>query len=466
MVDSRKLYTTIGVPGGQDPEEFFDNVTELCQNLWGRPHAEFFEGSFEIKWMGLALSSSDYFWIGVRPPKDGKTYTNSHNLPQEGQFILRLPRRALSEWEYMQLVLRQKVGGEMGKLAGFLVPQVICGDWTEENRIGRPYMIQTHVPGVTYGSVEGRNSEMQNRRIAADLGTIFRAISSFSNHSVGIPSLEVDGPSISTRVAKGNVFTIDSWHESDCGDSALPTLVGIGKFIRDRLQRWKRNAKRQDGPGAIETVEMCSAGLDILNTVMGLGEPAALEPHARFFLCILEDGVVADNILVTKRGEHQRISAILDWTECCYAPAAVAFRPPEPGVFWDSNEVVPFSTRIKFEDGTEYTADYEIEDDTVNKAYKKREQLIESEGILRCNSGIDLADSPYSHLGQPNPPHWQPYFDAWLMGIGWVARSAILAKEAPTMAELFFAASYGLKDEDVGDYWLREALDSADTAGI
>ena len=331
-------------------------VQTLCRTLWPDPSA-----SFEIE-RGPGGSYNRIITISI------------HQQSSEGQkeVILRIPRFDGTRIDREIATLRY-----VRQFSGLPVAEVLAVELSSENPLGRPYVIQNRIPGVSLQSLYPNLSHLQQESIAEQIGTVLSRLLKIRSPVAGLieelseldkkpqtPVIDRRQPyglvkqirrlfvkALKSTGATGRILEAIPSHEyvvrpydikspyddssptpSDAINSATPANSVLPLLV-SQFQLWKADTLVPD-PDDYSMAEHYDRFTTIATEMSHLN----LLGDDAFTLCHMD--FAPRNILVSINDTDSSISisGILDWDSALFAPKIMSCAPPSWLWAWVEDE--------------------------------------------------------------------------------------------------------------------------------
>ena len=202
------------------------------------------------------------------------------------------------------------------------VPEVIAKDFSNDNALGMPYVVQRRVPGGDLDSLWGKLSHQQRCVIAREMGRIIMSLLSVESPVPGLMDVAsadtalADYPNIvpfELRDSGGDL--IDDRPVS--GDMATPQSTG--GFFKTVFGKWRAYTLDDDDTETELFKELLETVCDMDN--MGV---FPTDMH-----CLCHVDLHSRNVMAAVQPDDTiKITAVLDWDEAVFAPKFVNCQPP------------------------------------------------------------------------------------------------------------------------------------------
>lgn len=338
----------------QEAEELFRKRVELLvQDLWPAPQ------TFTHR-----LLTSRLFRSIVPQPQaplvqhlkgGGFNHITSITLPPSyaggtyRDLILRIPREEESRPEHQVATLNL-----IRSRISIPVATVLATDFTSDNAVGKPYVLQQRIPGQDLESVWNDLSHLQRRIVAEEVGRIVRILLSIESSQAGIVQASLRGselcsesPNIAPWTLEGEILDesdsnntlpgkatqqqIQSHGEIAEGsepNSAIPKgYTGTLEFFGSYFGRWRRISLAESDGEIDEQVLLYD---QLLTVAREMNDLELFKPDMN---CLCHLDLHPRNIMVQLESDISlKVTGILDWDEAIFAPKFVNCQPP--GWLW------------------------------------------------------------------------------------------------------------------------------------
>ena len=320
--------STLGYADVESFAEFKPGVEKLCEALWPPPKSI-------SRRIATHLRASKFFRAFVPSPQKplierlkGGDYNRitSITLPSSygsatPNFILRNSRWAGQGRPDRDVAILDFVR----QRTSIPVPEVFAWDFSSDNALGKPYLIQQRVPGKDLNSIWREISHVQRCTIACEMGSVVNSLLSLESP---IPGL-IDAQSTETVVPHGMKtlpFDLRDNREDLIGTSAPETLSYMeapqttGEFFKTVFR--KRHAHALSEPFE-EPIRLCTA---LYETVCDMDNMGVFSKDLH---CLCHVDLHSRNIMAETQPDGSiRLTAVLDWDEAVFAPKFVNCQPP------------------------------------------------------------------------------------------------------------------------------------------
>ena len=202
------------------------------------------------------------------------------------------------------------------------VPRVIAKDFSNNNSLEMPYVVQSRVPGSDLNSMWAGLSHQQRCVIACEMGLVIKSLLSVESPVPGIidatsaDTVFVDFPNIvpfELRDSGGRLV-------DDCtvsGDMATPETPG--EFFKTVFGKWLAYTL-DDDDRETETFH------ELLETVCEMDNMGVFPTDVH---CLCHVDLHSRNVMAeVQPDDNIKITAVLDWDEAVFAPKFVNCQPP------------------------------------------------------------------------------------------------------------------------------------------
>ena len=240
--------------------------------------------------------------------------------------ILRVPRWGQGQTERVVATLDY-----LGHESFIPVADVVAKDFSKENPLGSPYVIQERLPGSDLEVLWNDLSHAQRCMIAREVGLAVKSLLALESPVAGY----IDTSGRGTQITETHtVIPFDL--ESDDGDLfAEPEgqdadAVGVPRqsestlsFFQTQIGRWRAVDVARNAPTVDEMIGLWDGMLKVIEEMDDLGLFKSLN-H-----CLCHVDLYPRNIMAKIHPDGSiRITGILDWDEAVVAPKFVTCEPP------------------------------------------------------------------------------------------------------------------------------------------
>ena len=249
---------------------------------------------------------------------------------EDTRTVLRVPRHAWASTPEREVALLRYVR----QYTSIPVPEVIAVDYTSNNLLKDPYVIQKRIPGMPISAAkhEREITTEQWCTVAREIGHTMLELQKVTNPTPGLieSSPNKDG-SYSFSVTP---FDIKSVHDPDWKEKADTVTAETKAYVLDlykestfrflitQFGRWMANElnQRPDGIYNWDFMHRLAAVAGQMNKMSLLGDDIN---------CLAHLDLAGRNIMVDfPPGEPLKITGYLDWDSAVFAPRFVACAPP------------------------------------------------------------------------------------------------------------------------------------------
>lgn len=244
--------------------------------------------------------------------------------------ILRIPREDDSRPEQHAATLRY-----VRENTSIPVAAIEATDFTRSNAVGKPYVIQRHIPGKDLHIIWEDLNHSQQCEVAKQVGKILRSLLTLDFPRAGIIDIRSEGSSGTAEIPNIVPFQLIDVCGNPVPDLGLgspidhvsPSRESTLDFFEQHFARWRKlSLANYLGEVTLE-VEIFDTVLEVAREMndMGLFKPDS------FCLCHLD--LQPRNIMVDFQSNSSvQITGILDWDDAIVAPKFVNCQPP--GWIW------------------------------------------------------------------------------------------------------------------------------------
>ena len=322
----------------QEADNAFNRrIEKLCQDLWPPPTSTI-----------TRLRRKSFFRSFVSAPQlplikhldgGGFNHITSVTLPMSYKvahrdLILRIPREDNSRPDLQVGILHY-----VRKRTLIPVPTIETTDFTCNNAVGRPFVLQHRIPGTDLQSVWNDLSHSQRRVIAKEMGHLIETLLSVESGVAGIIEPATDESYTSTKLPNVVPFTLMDMHRMPVEELESGNLKDLGtsrarettlNFFEVYITRWRQSALEKNLGKMNCDVELYD---DMLKAAREMDALGLFKPDLH---CLCHLDLYPRNIMVeTGPGDSIRVTGILDWDDAVVAPKVVNCQPP--GWLWGYN---------------------------------------------------------------------------------------------------------------------------------
>ena len=244
--------------------------------------------------------------------------------------IVRVPRWGQGQTERVVATLDY-----LHQSSNIPIPNVIAKDFSSNNPLGSPYVIQNRIPGIDLELLWTELKHSQQCTIARELGRVIKCLLALESPVTGIiegffKKNEIAGsPTIvpfELKNADGDLFEEPGQHS--------PSIMGAPRhsqtildFFKCQIGRWRETDVARNAGMVDRTVSLWDSMVKVVEEMNDLG----LFETGNHCLCHVD--LQPRNIMaeINPDGSIQ-ITGILDWDEAVVAPKFVNCKPP--GWLW------------------------------------------------------------------------------------------------------------------------------------
>lgn len=323
----------------QEAEDAFNQrIEKLCQDLWPLPTS--IKHRFSAR-----LRTNKFFRSFIPSPQipliqhlkgGGFNHITSITLPPsygEGHrnLILRIPRESESRPDQQVATLnfvRQRTS--------IPVAMVEAMDFSCDNAVRRPYVLQHRIPGIDLDSVWDDLGHLQRCMVAKEVGRLIKTLLSVESPFAGTVEAAANGSSNSAELPNIVPFVLTN-ARGDLAGEPEPNSIPRARtsrsrkitleFFEDYLARWRNSALAENLGEIHSDVELYDELIEVVREMDTLG---LFKPDLN---CLCHLDLHPRNIMVeTHSKDSIQVTGILDWDEAVVAPKFVNCQPP--GWLW------------------------------------------------------------------------------------------------------------------------------------
>lgn len=328
----------------REAEAAFNHRVELlCQDLWPSPKS--IKHCFLTSHAAARIRTNHFFRPFVPAPQvpliqhlkgGGFNHITSITLPSthvEGHrnLILRVPREDTSRPDQQVATLTY-----VQQRTSIPVPTIAATDFTCNNAIGKPYVLQHQIPGKDLDLVWDDLSHSQRCLIAKEMGVLIKTLLSVECPVAGTIAVATKGSYTSVEQPNIVPFLLTDTHgdlveelepDNATAEEAARSCETTLEFFQDYLSRWRKSALTESLGEINCDVELYD---DLLKVVREMDDLGFFKPNLN---CLCHLDLHPRNIMVEIFSEDSiRVTGILDWDEAVVAPKFVNCQPP--GWLW------------------------------------------------------------------------------------------------------------------------------------
>lgn len=253
----------------------------------------------------------------------GITVTKA-NSQVANRYILRVPRFETARPEREVAIVEY-----VRQSSGIPVPEIVATDFTENNPLKVPYVVQNRIPGFELHSKKQNFTQLtyeQQCSFATEFGLILRKLQDMSHPTPG--QIEAFTNQHGAQEYRVRAFDVDAdpfGENPEMDDISLaaqaPTSSSTLDFYQSQFKRWEVAASKHDDVLKVDYMKCLAAIATQMNEAEFLGDNENS-------LCHLDLNHAPHNIMVNIRDKVLLISGILDWDSAVFAPRFVGCVPP------------------------------------------------------------------------------------------------------------------------------------------
>ena len=326
-------------------DAFNQRIEKLCQDLWPAPTSikHRFLTSQAVTW----LRASRFFGSFIPAPDvplihhlDGGGFNHITSITLPSSFgvgnrdlIIRIPREDQSRPDQQVATLSY-----VRQRTSIPVATIEATDFSCNNAVGRPYVLQHRIPGSDLYTVWDKLSHPQRCMVAKEVGDLIQVLLSVESPIAGTIEAAGGGSDTSAELAVVIPFELKDRLgdpieelESDGITSAGNSrpLQSTLQFFENCFLRW-RNSALSDSLG--ETSSEAELYDDLITVVREMDNVGLFQSDMN---CLCHLDLHPRNIMIEVCSEDSnsiRVTGILDWDEAVVAPKFVNCEPP--GWLW------------------------------------------------------------------------------------------------------------------------------------
>ena len=271
------------------------------------------------------LRGGDYNRIvGITLPAAKPEETRDRNL------ILRVPRWGQGQTERVVATLDY-----LRQSSNIPVPTIVAKDFSKDNVLGSPYVIQNRIPGSDLELLWAELNHSQRGTIAREVGSVIKCLltleSPVTGHITG-SSKEIGTARSFTIVpfdlknADGDLFEEQEQHSPPLSEIPRQSQT-ILDFFKCQIRRWREIDVARNAGMVDRTVGLWDSMLKIVE------EMNDLDLFKTGAHCVCHVDLHPRNIMAKIHPDGSvQVTGILDWDEAVFAPKFVNCEPP--GWLW------------------------------------------------------------------------------------------------------------------------------------
>lgn len=246
------------------------------------------------------------------------------NLRVANRYILRVPRfesarpeREVATVEYVR------------QSSAIPVPNIVATDFTKNNPLKVPYVVQNRIPGFELHSKKQNFTQLTHEQqcaFATKFGLILRNLQEMSHSTPGQIEAFTNQHGVQEYHVRAFDVDADPFSENpELDDISLAAQATIHNstldFCQSQFERWKVAASKHDDVLKVDYMKCLAAIATQMNEAGFLGDNENC-------LCHLDLNHAPHNIMVDIQDNVLSISGILDWDSAVFAPRFVGCVPP------------------------------------------------------------------------------------------------------------------------------------------
>ena len=324
-------------------DAFNQRIEKLCQDLWPAPTS--IKHRFLTSQAVTRLRTSGFFRSFIPAPEvplihhlDGGGFNHITSITLPSSFgagnrhlIVRIPREDQSRPDQQVATLDY-----VRRRTSIPVAMIEATDFSCNNAVGRPYVLQHRIPGSDLDTLWDELSHPQRCVVAREIGDLIRILLSVESPIAG--TIEAAGSGSDTSAELPVVVPFEL--KDRLGDpieelkSDGATKAGNSRPLESTLELLENCFLRWREAALAESLEEMNfeAGVydDLLTVVREMDNVGLFQPDMN---CLCHLDLHPRNIMVEFCAENSvRVTGILDWDEAVVAPKFVNCEPP--GWLW------------------------------------------------------------------------------------------------------------------------------------
>ena len=264
--------------------------------------------------------------IGITVTKPNSRATN--------RYILRVPRfesarpdREVAIVEYVR------------QYSAIPVPKIVAMDFTKNNPLKVPYVVQNRIPGFELHSKKQNFTQLTHEQqcaFATNFGLILRKLQEMSHSTPGRIEAFTNLHGVQEYHVQAFEVDADPFGENpELDDISLAAQAPLHRstldFCQSQFERWEVAASKHDDIFKVDYMKCLAAIATQMNEAGFLGDNENC-------LCHLDLNHAPHNIMVSIQDKVLSISGILDWDSAVFAPRFVGCVPPMWIWAWNAEE--------------------------------------------------------------------------------------------------------------------------------
>lgn len=253
----------------------------------------------------------------------GITVTES-NSGVVNRYILRVPRFDTARPERQVAIVEY-----VCQHSTIPIPRIVSTDFTTNNPLKVPYVVQTRIPGVELHSKKQNFTQLTHEQqcaFATGFGLILRKLQEMSHSTPGQIEALTNQHGIQKYHVRAFEVDADPFGENpELDDISLaaeaPNHKSTLEFYKAQFERWEVAASKHDNILKVDYMKCLVAIATQMNEAVFLGDDENC-------LCHLDLNHAPHNIMVNIQDGALSTSGILDWDSAVFAPRFVGCVPP------------------------------------------------------------------------------------------------------------------------------------------
>ncbi|KAF6225975.1 hypothetical protein HO173_012642 [Letharia columbiana] len=219
------------------------------------------------------------------------------------------------------------------------VARVVAMDFTANNPLKRPYVVQNRIPGFDLQSKKQNFTQLTHEQqctFSTEFGRILRKLQEMGHSTPG--QVDIAANQDGSQNYNVRAFDVDAdpfGDNPELDDISLaaqaPNHCSTLEFFLSQFGRWKAAASKHDDSIKADYMKCLAAVATQMNEVGFLGDNENC-------LCHLDLNHAPQNIMVNIQDSSLSVSGILDWDSAVFAPRFVGCVPPMWIWAWDFEE--------------------------------------------------------------------------------------------------------------------------------
>lgn len=306
--------------------DFKPRVEELCGVLWAPRHSfgqSVFKGLRSNRILRYLVPPTQAPFVERLRGGDYNRITGITLPSTQGKDTQKLILRT-SRWDEGRPERETTILNYVHQRTSIPVPEIVVTDFSSDNALGKPYVVQRRIPGGDLNSLWNSLNHAQRSTIACELGGVVKTLLSLESPVPGL--IEVTSPS--NDLAHPTIIPFEM--KEPGGELIEEFLVSqkdapqirqtVGEFFKHQFGTWKAYALARP----FERDITLYSGL--FEAVLEMDDLGLFNTSTH---CLCHVDLHSRNIMAEIQPDNSiKITAILDWDEAVVAPKFVNCQPP------------------------------------------------------------------------------------------------------------------------------------------